>query len=265
MKKIVIFNRKGGVGKTSIVANLAACLDVCKKKKILLVDGDAQSNLTALMTCDSDVTVQSTIADLFDDEGADPAIPVSFYQRNGKEIPTRMWLLPGGAAIDGVETDDQFVLKRYLEKKDKEFDFCIIDCPPALTEMSLNALCAADFLIVPVEPGRDSANGYAMVANEISAMKDTARNNGSDEYNVILLGALINKVNPRRSLDSYYSSDVWGSGGQVFTTTIRESTSVRNASEFGRPVHYFSRSSPVAADYEELAAELLKKIKKYSK
>lgn len=260
MVSIAIFTRKGGVGKTSTTINLAGCLDVVFGRKILVIDCDAQNNTTAYLTAAEETEPEKTIMNLFDEKKDYESIlhKVRVYDRKDEHlIDTNITLVPGSPETDNIETDDVYGIKKLLEAQKDNFDFCFMDCPPALTEMTLNALAAADYVIIPAQSGRDSVNGYSMVVNEIDRMKENGYN-----PNIKVLGALLNAVDTRRSIDNYYRDEVWGENSNViFKSTIRNSADVKNANEFGKPLHYYRPNCNVAIDYERLCLEIITKVK----
>ncbi len=265
MKKVVMFNRKGGVGKTVCAINWAGCLDIKYRKRVLVVDCDAQINTTTCLTLQEgdDAENINNISMLFKNSNynvEDILHPIHLLDRRDKKlIDTNITLAPGSRELDNVDTSDMYTLRRFLEKCDDMFDYCILDCPPALTNMTINALCAADYAIIPVFAGRDSVSGYGMVIEEIDAMKQ----NGYNE-NLIVLGVLINALDRRRALEKYYK-DLWKDtvgDGVIFNTAIRDSSDVPNAYEFGKPIHYYKPSSDVAGDYNNAVKEMIARIKK---
>lgn len=265
MEKIAFYNRKGGVGKSTTCLNVAGCLDLKNKKKVLVVDCDPQSNITTCFTINSDTEVEHTVADLFrlDDVKKENFIyPVSIPDNSGKKmIETSIKLLPGTKGLDMVTTDDMFVLKRFLDQCENDFDYCLIDCPPSLTDVTINILCAADYIMVPAEAGRDGINGYGMVVDEVNNMKENGYN-----ANAHILGVFINNIDKRYALDRYYA-DLWKTDfkDNAFKSQIRCASDVRNAYEFGKPVHYYKARCNVAKDYEALTKEMMQKIKAIKK
>lgn len=264
MKKIVMFNRKGGIGKTVSTINFAGALDVKFKKRVLVVDCDAQCNTSICLTIGEGIDVQNinSIANLFTDENynvEDILHPVHLMDKNDRNlIETNISLASGSRELDNIDTSNMYQLRDFLLKCDDMFDYCIMDCPPALTNMTINALCAADYVIIPVFAGRDSVSGYDMVIEEIDAMKENGYN-----VNLKVLGVLINALDRRRTIEKYYL-DVWketAGESMVFETTIRDSSDVPNAYEFGKPVHYYRPSGDVAGDYNKAIKEMIKRIK----
>lgn len=265
MEKIAIYNRKGGVGKSTTCLNIAGCLDTKYNKKVLIVDCDPQANITTCLTLNGgEVIDEYTIAGLFEDEVEDSSkyiFPVIIPDKaNRKMIETNISLLKGGKDLDRVNTSNMYVLHDFLAQFEKQFDYCLIDCPPSLTDVTINVLCASDYLMIPCLSGRDGVNGYDMVVDEVNSMKANGYN-----PNIRILGVFINAIDKRSSLDNYYAS-LWNNDfkDNSFKTQIRRSSDVPNAYEFGKPVQYFKKSK-VGKDYEDLTKEMISKIKKIKK
>lgn len=263
MDKIAIYNRKGGVGKSTTCLNLAGCLDTKYHKDVLVVDCDPQSNITTCLTLNNTEhgQISHDISELFMGSVSDSEnyiYPISLPDRNNKNmVDTHISLLPGSKELDRVNTSDMYALKRFLDEYESQYDYCLIDCPPSLTDVTINVLCAADYIIIPALSGRDGVNGYGMVVEEINSMKDNGFN-----ANVHILGVFINAIDRRYALDNYYST-LWREDfkNNAFESQIRRSSDVPNAYEFGKPVQYF-KMGKVAKDYEEFTKEMIKKINK---
>lgn len=260
MITIVIFNRKGGVGKSTTCVNTAGCLDYKFKKNVLVIDCDAQMNATTCLTINGDESWnKNTVLDLFQDtthEYSDYITKATILDKRDQLIETGISLVPGSRDLDSVSTDNMFAIKDFISKYNDMFDYCLLDCPPALTDTTINALCAADYVVVPALPGRDSVNGYSMVIDEINMMKENGYN-----VNIKVLGVLLNQVNKRRGLDNFYET-VWGGKemGNAFKSQIRNSADVASAYEFGKPLHYYKATCPAAEDYNDFVYELIHKI-----
>ena len=243
MERIAIYNRKGGVGKSTTCLNVAGCLDAEFHKRVLVVDCDPQANVTTCLLLNSDINIEKSVADIFAENKSgnfnDFIYPVIIPDKNDKtDITTNISIVAGiKQELDRVNTQDMFALKDFLDLFEDKFDYCLIDCPPSLNDVTINILCAADYIIVPSEAGRDGINGYGMVV-------------------------FLNKVDKRLSLHTYYSN-LWQEDfkGSSFTSQIRGSSDVSNAYEFGKPVQYYKPNCKVAKDYERFTKELMKKIK----
>lgn len=265
MEIIAIFTRKGGVGKTVTSINVASCLDYVFKNRVLLVDCDPQMNLTTCFTLNSDKDDMLNVADIFSNKHVsykDYLQDVQMTDKNDRNLlTTNIKLVPGTKELDSINTSDMYVLKDFLDVFKNDFDYCLIDCPPSLTDTTINVLCATDFVLIPSFAGRDSINGYGMVVDEINSMKENGYN-----HNARILGMFLNAVDKRRSLETYYAS-LWKEDFADFTfkSQIRDASDVGNAYEFGKSVFYFKPNSPVAKDYVALTKEIMTKITKIRK
>lgn len=265
MEKIAIYNRKGGVGKSTTCLNIAGCLDTKYRKRVLVVDCDPQANITTCLTLNSnDVETYHDIAELFSEKKEETEkyiYPVVLPDRSNRSlVETHICLLKGSKELDRVNTTNMYVLRDFLNMYDDKFDYCLIDCPPSLTDVTINVLCAADYLMIPCLSGRDGVNGYGMVVEEVNNMKDNGYN-----PNIRILGVFVNAIDKRYALDNYYAT-LWSDDFKAnsFQSQVRRSSDVPNAYEFGKPVQYY-KNSKVCKDYEDLTKEMISKIKYFKK
>lgn len=263
MKVITVYNRKGGVGKTTTCVNLAGCLSKKFKKKVLLIDCDDQANLTTCMiVCENEMNKEFVMPRNIDEviNGTTDNIihPVQLENPSGTElIRTNIDLLAGSMDSMFLDIKDVFSLKNYLIMYAQDYDYCIIDCPPALNDMTVTALCATNYILVPAETGRDSVNGYGMVYDAIGRMKENGYN-----VNIKILGVFLNKFSNVRKLDKSYQQR-WTDDmdkKMTFETAISNISDISNAYEFGLPVHYYKSRCRSAREYNNLVTEMLDKM-----
>lgn len=267
MYKIAIFNQKGGVGKTSITLNLAATLFKTLEKSVLIVDCDAQSNSSenllaygyddAVPTFVDYINGQSTIEECIS--------PIYINKgRNGKEslIESNLAVIPVGENIDDAEIEDIAALKDMISKVPNEYDYCLFDCSPQKTTGVYLALCAADYVLVPIDAGDiDSIKGWSMVLDLIDQMKEQGINS-----TLRIVGVVLNKFTKTRSIHTYLTGEFKESmGDALFRTTIRSSADIEQAKFFRQPICYYKPSSAVARDYDSLAIELDERIVQLNK
>ena len=272
MVTITVYNRKGGVGKTTTCVNLAGCLAKKYKKKVLLVDCDDQINLTTTMSfCETnhgEVVFNGDIVDAVTGTDRSVIYPVRLEkefknketgEKDYKLIDTDIAMIPGSVETEFIDISDVFALKNYLEKFASDYDYVIIDCPPSLNDMTTLALCATNYVLVPVTSGRDSINGYDMVFRAIDRMKQNGYN-----VNIKLLGVFVNKFTIMRSLDNQYKEmwqdDETGSNNMTFTHYISNISDIPNAYEFGLPIHYYKPRGRCSREYNRLVEEILRRI-----
>ena len=259
MCKIIAFaNQKGGVGKTTSAVNVAASLGILGKRT-LLVDLDPQGNTT------SGVGVQkkglkSSVKDLLvhDDEISLAELAKSTVVKtkydNLSVIPATISL--AGAEFDLFSSEDrEFCLKNALETLKNDFDYMIIDCPPSLGMLTINGLCAADGVIVPMQCEFYSLEGLSQLMITISRIKSA--------YNQSLnvTGILITMFNGRLVLSNQVLNELKKHYyDKLFATAISRGVRLSEAPSFGMPVYYHDKHSKGSKEYLEVAEELIQRI-----
>ena len=252
MKTIVVFNQKGGVGKTSTVTNMMSEL-TRRGKKVLALDLDAQANLTSFCKIiDAKYTVKDVLSKTVD---LDEAICSTVY---GDIVPSDETL---GLELLRFASDPSFILRvrTILERLPQgRYDFVLIDCPPAVNQVTASALVAANYVLIPTEMEYFSAVGVGRIAETIEQIKPF--NNG-----IKVIGVLLVKYNARRTLTKALESKLSQStremlGCDIMNAKIRFTVDIPSAQACGMSVYDYSSKSKAAFDYEELIAELLDKI-----
>ncbi|GKX68999.1 ParA family protein [Inconstantimicrobium mannanitabidum] len=257
MKTIAIFNQKGGCSKTSTCSNLAAALSL-KNKKVLLVDCDPQSNLTSSVGID-DETLESTIYTLLTSRD------ISYESINKVILPTtykNLSIIPSDITLSDAEISlsntmsRETILKRILAKVKDEYDFILLDCPPSLGLLSLNALCAADDIIIPVSPDFFSLKGIKHLLSTIDAVQSTIN------PDLKILGVLLTKYDSRKNLAKNIQEILRENfGDSVFNTLIRIDSQIEYSQDNMTPVVFYNHKAKSSEDYTNLAAEVLKNVK----
>ncbi len=248
-KIIAIANQKGGVGKTTTTVNVSACI-AAMEHKILLVDIDPQSNATSALGFDKDQEHTSTYDILIGSSSAQAAIrdtSLSFL----KLIPSDINLV--GAEIELVDIEDrEKLLKNALGTVKDDFEYIFIDCPPSLGLLTVNALVAADSVLVPVQTEYFALEGLGQLLNTISRVK---RNLNSP---LELEGVLLTMFDSRLKLSNQVVEEVRRYFDQrVFGTVIGRNVRLSEAQSFGKPIILYDAASLGARHYMELARELL--------
>lgn len=250
-KTIAIFNQKGGVGKTTTCVNFAACLGY-KDKKTLLVDLDPQGNSTSGVGVDKSEVKQSTYDMLINEVPAkDILIKTEF--KNLELLPSNMNLAGAELELDEVE-DRAKALKRALAPIYLEYDYIIIDCPPSLGLLSINALTAADTLIVPLQCEYYALEGLSQLLGTVRTVKQ--------HYNehLELEGVLFTMYDSRLKLNQQVQDEVNEYfPNKAYKAMIPRSVKLAEAPSYGEPIIYYEKYSKPAFAYRRFTDEFLKK------
>ena len=248
---IAIANQKGGVGKTTTSINLSACLAEAGKN-VLVVDADPQGNTTSGLGLDK-MNSSPTIYDLLLGEcKINDAIHKSCVD-NLKIIPSNINL--SGAEIELIGTENrEFILNRALKKVRKDYDFIIIDCPPSLNLITINALTAADTVLVPIQCEYFALEGLEQLLHTINLVKE--RLNDSLE----LEGVVFTMFDSRTNLSLEVVEEVKRSLGQhVYKSVIPRNVRLGEAPSHGLPITMYDGKSKGAESYRLLAEEVIEK------
>ena len=252
-KIVALANQKGGVGKTTTAINLAASLAVIGKK-VLLVDADPQANATSGLGLDIN---QANIYDCITGEAS--AADVIQKCPEVKKLD----ILPSSINLVGAETelleieDGQKRMKTILESLKANYDFILIDCSPSLGLVTLNALVAADSVLIPVQCEYFALEGLGKLLNTIKMTKSKLNPDLEIE------GFLLTMYDSRLRLANQVATEVREHFGELtFKTIIQRNTRLSEAPSYGKPALLYDASSTGSVNYLNLAKEFIKKNKK---
>ena len=275
MDKIAIFNQKGGVGKTALTANIASALSERFNKKVLIVDSDAQCNLTNYMSASIPDPDDESVPEkdrpeirkslemfekapsLFDliKKGKLFPIPITFY--NGRrKVKTNVSLIRGDVDLDMLNSKDIEILRDRLLPLEDEYDYCLFDLSPQKTTANIFSLCATDYVLIPVNADPDSIAGINMVLDLCDNFHQSQKNTSIET-----IGILLNDIDRRESIQKYMEENCRvNCDDLIFKSSVRHSSKATEARLFGVPVNHKYSKTPLCFDYYEVTLELIQTI-----
>ncbi len=248
-KIITVCNQKGGTGKTTSSINLASYLALAGKK-VLLIDLDPQANATSGIGVNRHTVQKGTYNILLEESEVKDAIQATAVNN--------LWLSPSSLDLTGAEIElvsvlgREYRLKRALLKEKENFDFIIIDSPPSLGLLTINGLCAADSVLIPVQCEYYALEGLTQLVNTINLVKDNLNPDLSIE------GVLLTMADFRTNLTKEVIQEVRDHFKEkVYQTIIPRSIRLTEAPSFGKPIALYDKDSIGAQKYAELVQEML--------
>ena len=248
---IAIANQKGGVGKTTTAINLSATLAEAGQK-VLAVDFDPQGNETSGLGLEKE-NLEQTVYELLIGDCKLSDCLVKEVQPNLDVIPSNVNL--AGAEIELLEMDDkEKILRGFLRRIKKNYDFSIIDCPPSLSLLTINALVAADTVLVPIQCEYYALEGLNQVMKTIQLVKKGLNPKLEME------GVVFTMYDSRTNLSNEVVQSVRESLNEnIYNTMIHRNVRLAEAPSYGMPITLYDTRSVGAEDYRMLAAEVIKR------
>ena len=251
---IAIANQKGGVGKTTTSINLSACLAEAGKK-VLTIDIDPQGNTTSGLGIDKE-EVENTVYELLIGEATVEQCIVQSEYGPLKVMPSNINLAGAEIELIGME-DKEYILKKSIDQVEKQFDYIIIDCPPSLNILTVNAMTTADTVLVPIQCEYYALEGLTQLIHTINLVKSRLN------PNLELEGVVFTMFDARTNLSLQVVENVKNNLNQtIYKSIIPRNVRLAEAPSHGMPINIYDSKSSGAEAYRDLAKEVMKKKRK---
>ena len=248
---IAIANQKGGVGKTTTSINLSSCLAE-KGKKVLAIDLDPQGNMTSGLGVDKDV-VDNTVYELILGE-------CSIKESISKTVVENLTIIPSNVNLAGAEiellgiNDKEYILKTAVDYIKDDYDFIIIDCPPSLNMLTVNAMTTADTVLVPIQCEYYALEGLSQLIHTINLVQERLNPDLQIE------GVVFTMYDVRTNLSNQVVETVKDNlDTKIYNTMIPRNIRLAEAPSYGTPINLYDSKSAGAESYRNLAAEIIER------